>query len=105
LLNNTCPFTVSFPLPLPFTIPILSDLPFLLAILCSLPLSGPILTALHVLRTLPVVKVITIAKTSPFTARCSDNHSILIIIILIHYLIPIWWSTSQEVPWFVLMAD
>jgi len=105
LWNNTCPFTVSFPIPLPITLRILSHLAFLLPILGSLPLSSPILTALRILLTLTVVNVIAIARTAPFTARCSGNHPVLILNLLVYYLIPTRWSKGQEVAWLVLMAD
>jgi hypothetical protein len=41
---------------------------------------------------------------APSTARRSEIHPVLIIIILVDYLIPIQWYNSQEVAWLVLPA-
>jgi len=102
LFNNTFPFTGSLPLPLPFLgcLP----LPLSLSILCTLPFPGPFLTALRVLRTLAVVIVIAMATTAPSTAQRSGIRPGVIIIILVHYVIPIQLSNSQKVAWLVLPA-
>jgi uncharacterized membrane protein len=51
-----------------------------------------------------VIIVIAIAMKTPSPARCSGIRPVVIIIILIDYLIPIQWSNSQSVAWFVLLA-
>jgi len=106
LFNNTFPFpfTVSLLLPLPFPLPVLSRLPVPLPIICYLLFPGPLLTAPHVLLTLPVVIVIVIARTAKSIALRSGIRPVLIIIILLDYLIPMQWSNGQDVAWFVLLA-
>ena len=94
LFDNTFHFTFSLPLPLPFPLPVL----------CSLSFPGPVLTAHHVLLTLAIVIVISMAKTAPSTTRCSGICPVLIIIILANYVIPIQWSNGQGVAWLVLPA-
>jgi hypothetical protein len=100
LFNNSFPFPDSLPLLSLCCLP----LPFPLPILCTLPFPSSFLTALCVLLTLAVVIVIAITRTAPSTARPSGIRSVLIIIILINYLIPIQWSNSQEIAWLVLLA-
>jgi polyferredoxin len=48
--------------------------------------------------------VIAIARTAPSTTRRSRICPVLIINILVDYLIPIQWSNSQKVAWFVLLT-
>jgi hypothetical protein len=62
------------------------------------------LTAMHILIALAVANVITIATMAASTAWHTGIRSVLIIIIVVHYLIPIQWSSSQEVAWLVLLA-
>jgi hypothetical protein len=63
------------------------------------------LTAMHILIALAVANAITIATMAASTAWHTGIRSVLIIIIVVHYLIPIQWSSSQQVSRLLLPAD
>jgi hypothetical protein len=81
-----------------------SPFPFPIPGLCALPFPGPFLAAQLVLLTLAIVIVIAISRTAAFTAWRSGIRQVLIIIILIDYLTPIQWFSSQGFAWPVLPA-